>query len=249
MAVLVTRPAEKGIQLVDMLNKSGVAALHLPFFNITAGRELNDLPNKFNQLKPNDYVVAVSQSAVDFAAETLQNTGFHWRTDLQYFTVGQQTALHFASLSEQPVHYPFLSENSEGMLALAQMQNLKGKNVLLLRGNSGRELFPQQVLARGGDIDILECYQRQPIDYDNVEQTSICKRAGIQTIVVTSGELLNTLIQFVPENEYDWLRSCQLVVVSTRIENMARKFGWTDIVVSPKADNNTLLQTILTLTS
>ncbi|EIJ68097.1 MULTISPECIES: uroporphyrinogen-III synthase [Pasteurellaceae] len=249
MAVLVTRPGEKGTQLVEMLNKSGVAALHLPFFTITAGRELNELPNKLIQLKANDYVMAVSQNAVEYATETLHNTGFHWRADLQYFAIGQQTAMHFSSLSGQAVHYPFQQENSEGLLALPEMHILKGKTVLLLRGNSGRELFPEQVQARGGQVEIIECYQRQAIIYDNLEQTSICKRSGIQTIVVSSGELLKSLIEFVPASEQNWLKSCQLIVVSARIEKMARHFGWTDVVVSPKADNHTLLQTLLTLIS
>ena len=68
MAVLVTRPDERGQQLVDMLAKAGVVAIHLPLFNIEAGAELNGLPNKFAQLKVGDYVFAVSKSAVDFAA-------------------------------------------------------------------------------------------------------------------------------------------------------------------------------------
>ena len=91
MAVLVTRPDERGQQLVDMLAKAGVVAIHLPLFNIEAGAELNGLPNKFAQLKAGDYVFAVSKSAVDFADKALKNTGFVWRDDLQYFTVGQGT--------------------------------------------------------------------------------------------------------------------------------------------------------------
>ena len=34
MAVLVTRPDERGRQLVEMLSQSGVAALHLPLFTL-----------------------------------------------------------------------------------------------------------------------------------------------------------------------------------------------------------------------
>ena len=44
MAVLVTRPDERGEQLVEMLVKAGIVALHLPLFQITRGAELNELP-------------------------------------------------------------------------------------------------------------------------------------------------------------------------------------------------------------
>ena len=40
MAVLVTRPDERGKALVDQLNQAGVVALHLPLLSIEAGAEL-----------------------------------------------------------------------------------------------------------------------------------------------------------------------------------------------------------------
>ena len=245
MAVLVTRPDERGQQLVDMLAKAGVVAIHLPLFNIEAGAELNGLPNKFTQLKVGDYVFAVSKSAVDFADKALKNTGFVWRDDLQYFTVGQGTAQHFAMITTLAVHYPTTQENSEGVLQLAAMQNLQGKTILILRGNGGRELLSEQAQQRGANVEIVECYRRESIVYNSTEQTSLCKRAGVQTIVATSAEILTQLVDFVPQNEHNWLKSCQLITVSERISHLAQALGWQNVIVSPRADNQTLLQTLL----
>ena len=245
MAVLVTRPDERGQQLVDMLAKAGVVAIHLPLFNIEAGAELNGLPNKFAQLKVGDYVFAVSKSAVDFADKALKNTGFVWRDDLQYFTVGQGTAQHFAMITTLAVHYPTTQENSEGVLQLAAMQNLQGKTILILRGNGGRELLSEQAQQRGANVEIVECYRRESIVYNSTEQISLCKRAGVQTIVATSAEVLTLLVDFVPQNEHNWLKSCQLITVSERISHLAQALGWQNVIVSPRADNQTLLQTLL----
>jgi len=245
MAVLVTRPDERGQQLVDMLAKAGVVAIHLPLFNIEAGAEVNGLPNKFAQLKVGDYVFAVSKSAVDFADKALKNTGFVWRDDLQYFTVGQGTAQHFAMITTLAVHYPTTQENSEGVLQLAAMQNLQGKTILILRGNGGRELLSEQAQQRGANVEIVECYRRESIVYNSTEQTSLCKRSGVQTIVATSAEILTQLVDFVPQNEHNWLKSCQLITVSERISHLAQALGWQNVIVSPRADNQTLLQTLL----
>ncbi|TYA46891.1 uroporphyrinogen-III synthase [Aggregatibacter actinomycetemcomitans] len=245
MAVLVTRPDERGQQLVDMLAKAGVVAIHLPLFRIESGAELNELPNKFAKLKNGDYVFAVSKSAVDFTFKTLTATGFVWRHDLHYFTVGQGTAQYFTATTEMPVHYPTAQENSEGLLQLNAMQDLSYKTVLILRGNGGRELFAEQAQQRGANVEIVECYRREPIVYNNAEQTSICKRAGIQTIVATSAEILTQLVDFVPQNEHNWLKSCQLITVSERIAHLAEALGWQNVVISPRADNQTLLQTLL----
>ncbi|CAM3816765.1 uroporphyrinogen-III synthase [Avibacterium endocarditidis] len=245
MAVLVTRPDEKGKQLVEMLAKAGIAAIHFPLFSIQAGRELNDLPRQLNQLNAGDYVFVVSQNAVSYSAESLKQAGFQWRADLHYFTVGQRTALLFSSQTEQNIHYPFQQETSEGVLSLSAMKNLHDKTILILRGNGGRAFFAEQASLRGATIQTLECYRREPLVYEPVEQTSMLKRAGITTILATSKEILCLLLDFVPKNEHNWLKSCRLITVSERIQRFAFAMGWEKVDVSPRADNVTLCDTLL----
>lgn len=245
MAILVTRPDERGKQLTDLLHQAGRVALHLPLFTFESGKELESLPGKLNRLKSGSYVFLVSKSAVDFSVKTLKEIGFHWREDLQYFTVGQRTAQHFSCQSEQPVRYPIEQENSEGLLALPQMQQLNGKQILILRGNGGREYFTEQAEKRGATVEIVECYRRELISYDNDEQRSIFKRSGVDTLVVTSLEILHALIEFIPESEQNWLKNCKLVTVSARIADVAKSQGWQTVILSPKADNQSLLKTLL----
>ncbi|OOF69716.1 uroporphyrinogen-III synthase [Rodentibacter caecimuris] len=245
MAVLITRPDERGKQLTDWLNQSGIVALHLPLFCIESGRELGNLPSALNQLKNQDYVFLVSQNAVDFCHKTLADIGFCWPESLHYFTVGHRTAQYFSSQSERPIHYPITTENSEGVLALPNMQNLQDKRILILRGNGGRDFFAEQARIRGAEVILLETYQRVPIIYNNEEQTSICKRSGINTIIATNLEIVNALVNFVPKQDQGWLKSCRLITVSQRIADVAHKLGWHNITVSPKADNQSLLNTLL----
>ena len=67
----------------------------------------------------------------------------------------------------------------------------------------------------------------------------------MQTLVVTSLEILQALIEFVPENEQNWLKNCCLVTVSQRIADVALQQGWHNVVVSAGADNQSLLNTLL----
>lgn len=249
MAVLVTRPAQLGIELVENLNKAGVAAIHFPFFSIEPDEQLNKLPHKLAQLKAGDYVVAVSKYAVQYADQTLTAIGAKWREDLNYFAVGQGTAERFCVASQRAITYPFAQQNSEGLLALTAMNpaQLADKRLLLLRGNEGRELFPEQVQQRKAQLQILCCYQRQAIEYDAVEHTSIWKRAGINHILVTSADIFHCLLKFVPETEHCWLKSCTLITISERIAQLARQQGWQQIVVAQRPDNLTLCTTIINI--
>ncbi|TCP96836.1 uroporphyrinogen-III synthase [Cricetibacter osteomyelitidis] len=248
MGILITRPNEAGITLTEQLNKVGITALHFPLLTVSGGRELNTLPNKINQLKAGDYVMAVSKNAVFYANKTLKDVGFHWRKDLHYFTVGKGTAATFSAATELPTHYPNRQENSEGLLALEKMQSehVENKTVLILRGNGGRELYQQEMQQRGAKIEIIECYQRLAVIYENnSEQVSLLQRSGINNILITNAESLTYLMDFVPESEHNWLKNCQLITISQRIADMAKMFGWQKIVISPKADNSSLVQTIL----
>ncbi|MCK3655824.1 uroporphyrinogen-III synthase [Pasteurellaceae bacterium Macca] len=247
MNVLITRPTERGKQLVEMLAERQIFAIHQPLFEIEAGHDLPQLPSLLARLNAGDYLFAVSRNAVDFAYETLKQTGFLWRADLHYFAVGQSTAQYFTSLSEQGVKYPISTENSEGLLNLPEMADLQGKSVVILRGNGGRELFAEQATLRGANVQFVECYQRLQTDPQLNEKISLAKRVGIDTIVATSGEILITLVKQTDEENQAWLKSCTLCVVGERLARLAQKLGWQgcQIRISAKADNLSLLNTLL----
>jgi len=247
MNVLITRPDYRGQELVEMLNQHQIFAIHQPLFTIEAGEELPQLPLVMSRLNRGDYVFAVSKQAIDFASATLEQTGFHYRTDLIYFAVGKQSAQYFASRSEQAVHYPIVSENSEGLLLLDEMQDLSGKNLLILRADSGRDLLAETATARGATVQYLECYRRKYAEDNLSEKLSLCKRVGVDTIVVTSGDILKTLYEQTAEDDRAWLVDCYLIVVSVRIAEMAYQLGWQQnrVLLSERADNNSLLESIL----
>lgn len=143
------------------------------------------------------------------------------------------------------MRYPIRSESSEGLLELPEMQFLQGKQILILRANSGRDFFRKQAELRGALVSYVECYRREPLLYDAEEKINICKRLGVNTIVATSLDIVQSLLTFVPENDQAWLKQCTLITVSQRIANFTKEAGWANVVISPKADNTSLLNTLL----
>ena len=61
--------------------------------------------------------------------------------------------------------------------------------------------------------------------------------------MVTSSEILSSLIENIADEDRDWLLSCKLVVIGQRIATIAKQSGWGSdkIIVSPKADNQSIL--------
>ncbi|MFT4463720.1 MAG: uroporphyrinogen-III synthase [Sodalis sp. (in: enterobacteria)] len=246
MSILVTRPSPAGEQLVNRLRARGKSAWHLPLIDFTPGNDLPHLPQRLADLSAGDLLFIVSQHAINYAHPWLTQQGVSWPAGLHYYAVGRSTGLRLHGLSGLPVSYPDEGETSEDLLRLPALACIDGKRALILRGNGGREVLEQTLRQRGVQTTYCECYRRSPIHYDGEEQGRRMRTLGIDTLVITSGEMLQQFYTLMPEYyRRAWLMSCRLIVVSERLAMLARQLGWTDIVVANAADNDALMRVLL----
>lgn len=245
MTILVTRPSPSGEQLVSRLRALGRVAYHAPLIDFAPGGDLPKLPQALQQLNDGDLVFILSQHSVSYANSVMGRVGLPWPARLAYYAIGRNTALAMHRISSLPVEYPREQEISETLLLLPALQNLDGKQALILRGNGGRELLGNSLSERGGAVSYYECYQRSPVHYDGSEQSAHWQRAGVDTLVVTSGEMLQQLYTLVPDYyRSSWLLRCRLVVVSERLATLAQELGWSTIRVADNADNDALIRAL-----
>ncbi|AUX95164.1 uroporphyrinogen-III synthase [Mixta gaviniae] len=245
MSILVTRPSPAGVELVTRLCALGRAAWSFPLIEFTPGRELAQLPQQLAALTPGDLVFALSQHAVEYAQPCLRQAGLTWPAALDYYAIGRSTALSLHSVSGREVTWPHDRETSEMLLQLPTLRRLKGKKALILRGNGGRELLGETLAQRGAEVRFLECYQRCEKYYHGPSEGKRWRDRGIDTLVVTSGEMLQQLHQLFPAiDREEWLLRCRLIVVSDRLATLARELGWNHITVADGADNDALMRAL-----
>ncbi|MFT8212126.1 MAG: uroporphyrinogen-III synthase [Symbiopectobacterium sp.] len=243
MTILVTRPSPAGEALVERLRKLGHPACHSPLIDFSPGSGLPSLPARLAALRDGDMVFALSQHAVHYASATLNQANLRWPTAPIYYAIGRTTALALHQAASRAVAFPSERETSEMLLQLPELQNISGKNALLLRGNGGRELLATTLAERGARVSYCECYQRSPVYYDGPEQSRHWQQLGIDRLVITSGDMLHQLYALVP-NYYreSWLLHCQVIVVSERLASEARQLGWRDVLIADNADNDALVR-------
>ncbi|MGK7019057.1 uroporphyrinogen-III synthase [Klebsiella pneumoniae] len=238
MSILVTRPLPQGEALVSRLRAMGRVAWSFPLIEFTPGRELPALGDALARLGPDDLLFALSQHAVEFAHARLQQQGLPWPTSPRYFAIGRTAARAPPTAGGPP-------EISEVLLQLPELQNIAGKNALILRGNGGRELLGATLTERGARVTFCECYQRSAKHYDGAEEAMRWQSRGVTTLVVTSGEMLQQLWSLIPQwYREQWLLHCRVVVVSERLALQARELGWQEIQVADSADNDALLRAL-----
>ncbi|WP_192456455.1 uroporphyrinogen-III synthase [Musicola keenii] len=245
MTILVTRPSPAGEQLVARLRLAGFHAYHSPLIEFSPGRELASLPTRLAALQAGDLVFALSQHVVEFAEPLMSRGGYVWPSSLTYYAVGRTTGLALHTVSGLPVNYPPVRATSETLLQLPELQNVAGRHALLLRGNGGRELLGDTLQERGAIVSYCECYQRTLVHYDGAEQCQRWQTLGVNTLVITSGEMLQALHDLVPDvYQANWLLTCRVIVVSERLAEAARKLGWNDVNVADNADNDALMRAL-----
>ena len=235
MVPLVVRPAAQANQLVQMLRQLGHAPLCCPLLETRPGC---DLPHLGDMLREADLVIAVSMHAVHFAHYFLLQTGQTW-PHIDYFAVGQASADAFAEVGIQALCPA--DPRSEGLLALPALQRVSGRRVLILRGNDGRDLIARTLASRGALVHYCATYERHYPDLDGDALTRHWQAAGLDSLLITSGELLQRLLALVPGPQHPWLYDRLLVVPSPRVAEMAEGAGFTRIVIAQGASNQALV--------
>lgn len=235
MIPLVVRPAAQAAELVQLLRQHGHAPLCCPLLETVAGSELSRLPDLLHSA---DIVIAVSLHAIHFAHDFLLQTGQTW-PHIEYFAVGQASADGFAAIGIAAICPD--DPRSEGLLALPALQQLVGKRVLILRGNGGRELIADTLASRGALVHYCAAYERHYPEFDGEQLTHHWQAAGLDSLLITSGELLQRLLALVPDHQRPWLFGRLLVVPSPRVAEMASAAGFIHITIAQGASNQALM--------
>lgn len=252
MNILITRPSPYGEELVNQLLSMGKLAYHLPLIYFSPGKTLSLIKNQLNSLSKGDFLFIVSQHAVKYAHHYLLKLGISWPTSIKYYTIGYKTSLQMYLLSGISSKYPTTEETSEGLLQMPELiHNISGHQALILKGNNGgRDVLEKTLKTRGMSVLCCECYSRNLFQYNGLEKYQILSKLNIKIIVVTTGAMLKQLYYLIPKYYHKiWLLQCQLIVVSTRLANLAYNLGWKHIIISKSANNNSIFNELLKIIS
>jgi len=237
MAVLVTRPGQQGRSLCEQLSEVGIESYHQPLIEIQPGEQLQGLEASIPQF---DIIIAVSQHAVTATDTHLKQLGQNWPTKPIYLAVGQKTAHVLSKATQQKVHYPQVSD-SEHLLQQESLCSIANKKILILRGNGGRELIFDTLVARGALVEYREVYKRENLAFRSDLLVPIWQNKPITQLVITSSGQLSYFVSQLTDDHKSWLFTLHLYVPSERIAQQAREVGFQVVTNTFSASNKVLL--------
>lgn len=199
LTIVITRPQAQAAPLALALHDAGAAIIEYPVLEI-APRLASIAPD---QLARAAAIIFVSANAVEHGLPVLRMAGSIGDKTLM-MAIGKATASALRNAAIGHVVSPQQSIDSEGLLALPQLQQVQGQLIILVRGKStagGRTLIEQTLTDRGATVAALECYERRNLQPSPAQQDALS--AGLAqaprcAIMALSVETLDSLMQSLP---------------------------------------------------
>ncbi len=231
---LIIRPEQQGKQLCASLKKAGYTPCLSPLIRIVS----LPLPAHFTSAcQQADLVIVTSQHCVQQALQGLKTT------TCPTFAIGPTTAKalahhHIASI------YPQNRACTETLLpCIAQhIPDLKNKNAVILQGKSPRPLLTQSLQHAKVTVKSFNLYQRLPINIDAHQCCQQWIKKGIDSVIITSGELLNHLVRILKQAHAEHLlHSWVAYVISPRLSKQAKVAGFKQIFLTQGVSDHDII--------
>ena len=234
--IVVTRPREQAASLAQHIEQAGGKPILFPLLEISPVSDTQPLRALAARLSEFNLAIFISPNAVRYGMQAILAAGTIPNA-LKIATVGQGSANALRDLGVLEIIAPQERFDSEGLLALPELQQVAGWRVVIFRGDGGRELLGDTLKARGAIVEYAACYQRSKPQ----QSIDTLFTAHPHAITVTSSEALSYLREMLEEKVLDSagkerIFSLPLFVPHIRIAQAGHKLGWHNVLTTAAGD-------------
>ncbi len=238
LTVLITRPSNQQHAMQRAIEARGGEVVALPLIEIqplTESADIQDLKDKILQLDNYHVLIFVSNNAVKFGAEVINDYWPQFPVSIDVIAVGPTTAAAASQLLACELIQPTSGMSSEDLLQLPQLEDVNGKKIGIVRGQGGRELLADTLRQRGASVDYLEAYSRNAVSYKGQDFCARVKSAKVNVLTVSSGESLDRLTSLLADNK-ELMQQLSLIAPSERVAQQATEAGFKQVHNARGAD-------------
>lgn len=224
VGVLVTRPARQAAGLVRQLATLGAAPIVFPAIVILPPSDPAPLARAHAALASYDAAIFVSANAAEYGAPGA------WPAHVTAYATGPGSAAALVAVGVTDVRIPDTTFDSDGLLALPTLADVRGRRIAIFRGEGGRDRLGEALRARGATVDYVDCYRRARPE-SGAEGLAEALRAGrVHALTLTSSEGLDNLCAVLPPDASAIMRRVPAFAQHPRIAEHARALGFPAIV-------------------
>ncbi len=225
VGVLVTRPAAQAGPLCEQIEQQGGTAVRFPVLEIIPPADPQAVRAIGARLERFDWAFFVSANAVQMTLSVILAQR-DWPPSLRIAVIGKRSAEELQRFGLCADLVPEHRFDSEGLLALPQMQQVAGAHCVIFRGGSGRSLLADTLRERGALVEYVEAYRRVRPSLDSGDLMARLRAGRIDIVLVNSVESLKNLVEMLGSSGKQLLVDLPLLVVSERLAKAARALGF-----------------------
>ena len=252
--MVVTRPLAQALALQHRIAATGRQAFIFPLLEIHPLADTAALDAALARLEQHALVAFVSPNAIDAAFARRPD----WPTTVPLAVMGassrQALAAHGVTVASTRIYSPLDAErtDSQTLLEALDLPALAHRSVLILRGESGRELLADGLIAAGVQVTQVAAYRRAApaINPTNASMLMQLLDADCDWII-TSSEALQILVRMAAQaddmqparpqrDSVAKLKQQRLIVPHVRIAEKAQKLGFCKVIRTGSGDEGVL---------
>jgi uroporphyrinogen III methyltransferase / synthase len=245
--ILITREYTADYAPLETL---GAEIFEFPTIEITPPRDFSELDRAITGIGDYHWLIVTSANGWHYFLERLLDTGGDIRDlkGLRICAIGKKTA---AAVTGRGVKVDLVPEefNAEGLVeAFVKMygeEGFRGLKLLLPRAEKAREVFPEMVRSRGGDIDTPTAYRATKPEKHAKRLIRFLKEGRITIVTFTSALNFNHFIEIVGDGVLEFLRRTAIGVIGPVTARAVQKAGFEVAIMPSEATMEALVDEIV----
>jgi uroporphyrinogen-III synthase len=231
LGVVVTRPLEPARALARSLEARGARVFLFPALPIEDLPPTPELAAALDALPQAAMAIFVSAHAVEKGLAAVRSRG-SWPDRVEVAAIGDATAQALRNSGFARVISPPSRHDSEGLLELPRLQAVRGENIIVFRGERGREHLKETLEARGAKVRDAQCYRRVKPCADPAPLLAAFDRGEVHAVSALSGETLENFVEMIGTEGERRLKAAALVVPHPAVASPRAASRFARIMVS-----------------
>lgn len=245
--VVITRPLAQARPLAQRILPTGREAIVFPLLEILPLPDPTQLQAVLRALDQYAMVAFVSPNAIDAAFAFLDS----WPAQVAVAVVGEGSKAALARHGVTPANATVFSPidpkrtDSQTLLEVLDVDALRGRRVLIVRGETGRELLADALREKGVEVEQVAAYRRAAAVLDEDARAQLRHLLdSVADWIITSSEALRILLQMVRdiagEAGVAKMQQQEIIVPHVRIAETAHSLGFSNVTQIGSGDEQLL---------
>ena len=234
--VVLTRPQADSERLSEALQNEGFQTRVMPIITIEAIPTAEQAPAP--SLSDDALCIFISANAVRFGLPQL-GSALARDSDLTVIAVGNKTRDTLAAEGIQ-AQVPVRAD-SEGLLAMPALSAPDSRDVVIVKGEGGRELLASELTGRGARVTEWACYRRC---WPEVDVSGLMEISAGLIFQASSGEMVSRLSELLAGGGQADLFQSSIIVPSDRVARLATEIGWGQVIRAEDASDDAFIRAL-----